>query len=81
MWQPSGWGSDAITRLIIKKAEIGLTDVWINVICLIPSLLVAVLVYFILVIKLGALNKRELRAMPKGYLLLSIAEKMHLVHT
>ena len=75
------YGSDAITRLIIKKAEIGLTDVWINVICLIPSLLVAVLVYFILVIKLGALNKRELRAMPKGYLLLRIAEKMHLVHT
>lgn len=53
----------------------------VNIICLIPSLFIAVLVYFMLVIKLGALNKNEIKAMPKGHLLLRIAEKLHLIHT
>ena len=53
----------------------------VNIICLIPSLFIAVFVYFMLVIKLGALNKNEIKAMPKGHLLLRIAEKMHLIHT
>ena len=75
------YGAKALTGLIIKNAKIELAEVWINVICLIPSLIVAVLVYFILVIKTGALNKRELKSMPKGHLLLRLAEKMHLVHT
>ena len=53
----------------------------VNIICLIPSLFIAVFVYFMLVIKLGALNKNEIKAMPKGHLLLRIAEKMHSIHT
>jgi len=52
----------------------------VNIVCLIPSLFIAVLVYFMLVIKLGALNKNEIKAMPKGHILLRIAGKLHLVH-
>lgn len=51
-----------------------------NIICLIPSLLIAVIVYFMLVIKLGAVSKNELKTMPKGHVLVRIAEKLHLVH-
>lgn len=75
------YGTDTLLGLIIKNAELGLGDIWRNVICLIPSMFAAVLVYFILIIKLGALNKKELKSMPKGHLLLKIAVKLHLVHT
>lgn len=51
-----------------------------NIICLIPSLIAAVITYFALTIKSGAINKNELKAMPKGYLLLRIAQKLHLIH-
>jgi len=60
--------------------ESRLGEYTVNIICLIPSLFIAVLVYFMLVIKLGALNKNEIKAMPKGHVLLKIAGKMHLIH-
>ena len=50
-----------------------------NVICLIPSILVAVIVYFALVIKLKAVTQDELKAMPKGALLVKVAKKIHLL--
>ena len=52
-----------------------------NIICLIPALFAAVIVYFMLVIKLGAVSKNELKTMPKGHVLVRIAEKMHLIHS
>lgn len=51
-----------------------------NIICLVPSLIVAGIVYFALVIKTGAIRKNELKSMPKGHLLLKIAQKLHLIH-
>ena len=63
---------------IVLIAEV--SQFWRNIICLIPSLLVAVIVYFMLVIKLGAVSKNELKTMPKGHILVRVAEKMHLVH-
>ena len=50
-----------------------------NCLCLIPAILVAVLVYFALVIKLGALNQKELTAMPKGRSLVQLAKKLRLL--
>ena len=50
-----------------------------NIICLIPSLIAAVITYFALAIKSGAIRKNELKSMPKGYLLLRIAQKLHLI--
>lgn len=50
-----------------------------NIICLIPSLIAAVITYFALAIKSGAIHKNELKSMPKGYLLLRIAQKLHLI--
>ena len=63
---------------IVLLAE--MSQFWRNIICLIPSLLIAVIVYFMLVIKLGAVSKNELKTMPKGHVLVRIAEKLHLVH-
>ncbi len=51
----------------------------LNCVCLVPSVVIAVIVYFALVIKFGAVSKEELAAMPKGALLVKGAKKMHLL--
>lgn len=50
-----------------------------NLVCLLPAVLIAVVVYFAMVIKFGALNGEELKALPKGRTLVRIAEKIHLL--
>lgn len=74
------YGMDALVDVLGAAMEMPVSDFTCNIICLIPSLLAAVIVYFMLVIKLGALNQNELKAMPKGHLLLKIAGKLHLIH-
>lgn len=44
-----------------------------------PAILVAVVVYFVLLILFRGVNEEELRGMPKGYLLIAIARKCHLL--
>ena len=73
------YGTDALLEILGTTMNVAVSDYMSNIICLIPSLLVAGIVYFMLVIKLGALNQNELKAMPKGYLLLRIAGKLHLI--
>lgn len=51
----------------------------LNRISLVIALGVAVLVYFVLVIRMGAVNEAELKAFPKGAMLVHIAKKMHLL--
>ena len=51
----------------------------LNCVCLVPAVLVAVIIYFALVIKFGALSREELRAMPKGATLVRAAEKLRLL--
>ena len=51
----------------------------LNCVCLVPSVLIAVIVYFALVIKFGAVSRQELGAMPKGRNLVRVAEKLHLL--
>lgn len=50
----------------------------LNCVNLVISIFIAAVVYFILVIKLGAVSKKELGAIPKGRVLVRIAQKLHL---
>lgn len=51
----------------------------INVICLAAAVIVAVPVYFVLIIVLGAVSRRELAALPGGRILVGAAEKCRLL--
>ncbi len=50
-----------------------------NIICLAAAIMIAVLVYFVLVLKLGALNEEEIKKLPKGRRILSVAKKIKLL--
>jgi stage V sporulation protein B len=41
---------------------------------------IAAFVYFVMLLFLGAVNENELRAFPKGNLLVRYAKKLHLLH-
>ncbi len=57
-----------------------LTEFTGNSIACIISILIAIPVYFILLIKLGAVTEAELKAMPKGWLLVKIFKKTHILN-
>lgn len=65
----AAWGSYHLVYLVLPR----------NVIALLTAILVAMIVYFILIIKLRAVNERELRAFPNGRKLVEAARKMHLL--
>ena len=73
------YGADQGLILLAETAGIEISEMLKNIICLIPSMMVAVAVYFALVIKLGAVREKDLKSMPKGHLLLKIAKKLHLI--
>lgn len=50
-----------------------------NVICLCLSIGIGALVYFVAVLKFGAIEKKELLAMPGGTVIVKFAVKMHLL--
>ena len=50
-----------------------------NIICLVPSLLVAVIVYFVAALMIGAVGREQLLNLPKGQLIVRVAEKCHLL--
>ena len=50
-----------------------------NVICLIPSMIIAVAVYFIAILKIGAVGREQLLNFPKGHMIVRVAEKCHLL--
>lgn len=50
-----------------------------TVVCLMPAILVAVCVYFVLLIKLGGVDEDEMRGMPAGTRLIGAARKLHLM--
>ncbi len=49
-------------------------------IAVLPALVVAVLVYFVMMLVLRGLTEEELRGFPKGYLLVKLAKKCRLMH-
>jgi stage V sporulation protein B len=64
--------------LLLKLQQPGEMSWTLNCISLGISVVTAAVIYFILVIKLGAISKKELTAIPKGRILVKIAEKLHL---
>lgn len=50
-----------------------------SAISLMAAVVVGVLVYFVMALKLGVMNKKELREIPGGSILVKIAVKMHLM--
>lgn len=65
--------------MFMGMLEKGVMHWGMNCVCLIPAVLVAVIVYFALVIKLGAVTREELTGLPKGRILVRVAEKLHLL--
>lgn len=51
----------------------------VNAVCLLAAIGVAVIVYFVILIKIGGITKDDLYSFPKGAMLVSIATKMHLI--
>ncbi len=51
----------------------------VNLVALLPSIFVAVIIYFTLVMKTGALSEEELAHIPKGHLIVRMAKKLHLL--
>ncbi len=51
----------------------------VNLVALLPSIFVAVIIYFTLVIKTGALSEEELTHIPKGTMIVRMAKKLHLL--
>jgi stage V sporulation protein B len=49
-------------------------------IAVLPALVVAVLIYFVMMLVLRGLTEEELRGFPKGYLLVKLAKKCRLMH-
>jgi len=51
----------------------------INIVSLAAAVIIAVLVYFMVLIRIGGLTKKDLKAMPKGTALVRVAQKLHLM--
>lgn len=75
------FGLDRGMVFLTDVSQVQISQLLKNIICLVPALVVAVIVYFMLVIKLGAVSKNELKTMPKGHVLVRVAERLHLVHS
>ena len=65
--------------VMLGVLEKGSMNWGLNCICLVPAVIVAVVVYFVLILKFGAVSREELAAMPKGRTLVNLAEKAHLL--
>ncbi|MDO4170453.1 MAG: polysaccharide biosynthesis protein [Lachnospiraceae bacterium] len=50
-----------------------------NALAVMIAIIIAVLVYMVGVVKTGAVTEDEMRAMPKGYLLVKLCKKLHLM--
>ena len=71
----------ALMGLAAKGTYMGLNQlIESNVICLIPSMIVAVCVYAAAVLKFGAIKREQLLGFPKGDLIVRIAGKCHLLN-
>ena len=65
--------------VVLGVLEAGTISWMTNCICLIVAIVIAVIIYFALIVKLGAVNEGELLAMPKGRVLVKTAKKLRLL--
>lgn len=50
-----------------------------NIICLVPSIIIAVVVYAIVILKIGAVEREQILSFPKGKKIVEFAERCHLL--
>ena len=50
-----------------------------NVLCLIPAVLAAIIIYFVMILKMGGVSREQLLSCPKGNLIVRFAERCHLL--
>jgi len=50
-----------------------------NAVCLLVAIVASIICYFVLIIKLRAVNEKELKAFPNGAKLVRTAHKLHLL--
>lgn len=74
-----GAAAYGVYQLIYRAAGTVLKGRLGTVVCLMPAILVAVCVYFVLLIKLGGVDEDEMRGMPAGTRLIGAARKLHLM--
>ncbi len=74
----TNYGLNELFRLIYQDSNMEISGV-INAVCVIISIMIAAFVYFFVLIKIGAISKKELLGMPKGTFILRICLKLHLM--
>lgn len=74
-----GAAAYGVYQLIYRATGTVLKGRFGTVVCLMPAILVAVCVYFVLLIKLGGIDEDEMRGMPAGTRLIGAARKLHLM--
>lgn len=65
----AAWGCYQLLALIIP----------INLVCLAVSILVAIIIYFVVVLKIGGITEEELKHFPKGTMITHYAKRFHLL--
>ena len=71
-------GTGMIIRLIAGDSTMEITGMW-NVVCILFALPISVIVYFALVMKLGAVGENELKELPMGGKLVRVGRKLRLL--
>lgn len=74
-----GAAAYGVYQFILKISNTAFTGRMSIVVCLIPSVFIAVLVYFVLLIKLGGVERDDLRGMPGGTKIIGLARGLHLM--
>ena len=74
-----GAAAYGVYQLIFRATGTALRGRLGTIVCLMPAILVAVLVYFVLLVKLRGVDEDEMRGMPGGTKLIGAARKLHLM--
>ena len=74
----ANFGLNRLIRLIYNSPDMEIAGIN-NAICLFISVMVAAAIYFILVIKLGVISKKEMKELPKGQFIYKISYKLHFI--
>ncbi|MGN0432272.1 MAG: polysaccharide biosynthesis C-terminal domain-containing protein [Lachnospiraceae bacterium] len=73
----AAFGTYAGLNLLLKGGEY--PSMWKNAVALFSAILIGCFVYFVLEIVLKGINESELRALPKGHLIVKLAKKCRLL--
>ena len=72
------FGINYLIRLLYQDSEMEIAGIN-NAVSLAVAVIMAALVYFVLIIKLGVITKKEMKDLPKGRTLTRISRKLHLI--